>query len=267
VGAAFYQQGELHRLRGAFARAEEAYTEASRLGREPQPGLALLRLTQGQLDAATAAMWRAFDGASDRVARSRLLPVFVEVMCAGGDVRAARAAADELSQLADELATPLTRAWASHAWGAVLLCEGDAAGALAALRQAWHAWQQLEALYEAARTRMLSGLAYRRLGDEEAAAMELDAAQWAFGQLDAAPDLARAQELTRGAAAEPTHGLTPRELEVLRLVSTGKTNRTIAADLFLSERTVARHVSNIFAKLDVSSRAAATAYAYEHDLT
>jgi len=266
VGVAFYQQGELHRLRGAFARAEEAYAQASRWGREPQPGLARLRLAQGQLDAAKAAIRRALHGVSDRVTRSRLLPAFVEVMCAGGDVGAARAAADELSRLADELGAPLLRALATHARGAVLLGEGDAAGALAALRQAWTAWQELEAPYEAARARVLIGLACRQLGDEEAAAMELDAAQWAFGQLGAAPDLARAQGLTRSAVAEPAHGLTARELEVLRLVATGKTNRTIATDLFLSEKTVARHVSNIFAKLGLSSRAAATAYAYEHDL-
>jgi DNA-binding CsgD family transcriptional regulator len=200
------------------------------------------------------------------VTRSRLLPAFVEVMCASGDVDAARAAADELSQLADELGAPLLRALATQARGAVLLGEGDAAGALAALREAWSVWQQLEAPYEAARTRMLIGLACRRLGDDEAVAMELDAAQWAFGQLGAAPDLARAQELTRSAVAAPAHGLTARELEVLRLVATGKTNRTIAADLFVSEKTVARHISNIFFKLGLSSRAAATAYAYEHDL-
>jgi DNA-binding CsgD family transcriptional regulator len=266
VGAALYQQGELHRLQGAFARAEEAYTQASRWGREPQPGLARLRLAQGQVDAAKAAIRRALDGARDRVTRSRLLPAFVEVMCAGDDVGAARAAADELSRLADELGAPLLWALATYARGSVLLGEGDATAALAVLRQAWTAWQELDAPYEAARARILIGLACRRLGDEEAAAMELDAAQWAFGQLGAAPDLARAQELTRSAAAEPAHGLTARELEVLRLVATGKTNRMIATDLFLSERTVARHVSNILGKLGLSSRAAATAYAYEHDL-
>ena len=266
VGAAYYQQGEIHRLRGAFARAEEAYAQASRWGREPQPGLARLRLAQGRVDAAEAAIRRAVDGARDRVSRSRLLPAFVEVMCVGGDVGAARAAADELSQLADELGASLLRAWATQARGAVLLGEGDAAGALGALRQAWTAWQELEVPYEAARARVLIGHAYRQLGDEEAAAMELDAARWAFEQLGAAPDLARVQELISGATAEPAHGLTARELEVLRLVATGKTNRTIAADLFLSEKTVARHVSNIFAKLGLSSRAAATAYAYEHDL-
>jgi DNA-binding CsgD family transcriptional regulator len=266
VGAALYQQGELHRLRGAFVQAEEAYTQASRSGREPQPGLAQLRLAQGQVDAAKTAIRRTVDEAHDRVSRSRLLPAFVEIMCAGGDAGAARAAADELSQLADELGAPLLRGLATHARGAVLLGEGDAAGALAALRQAWTTWRELEIPYEAARARVLIGVACRRLGDEEGAAMELDAAQWAFEQLGAARDLARAQELSRSAAADPAHGLTSRELEVLRLVATGKTNRTIAADLFLSERTVARHVSNILAKLGLSSRAGATAYAYEHDL-
>ncbi len=266
VGAALYQQGELHRLRGAFARAEEAYSQASRWGREPQPGLARLRLAQGRVDAAKAAIRRTVDEARDRVTRSRLLPAFVEVMCAAADVGAARAAADELWQLADELDAPLLRALATHARGDVLLGEGDAAGALAALRRAWTAWQELEVPYEAARARVLIGLACRQLGDEEAAAMELDAARWAFERLGAAADLARARDLTRGAAAEPAHGLTARELEVLRLVATGKANRMIAADLFLSEKTVARHVSNILAKLGLPSRAAATAYAYEHDL-
>jgi DNA-binding CsgD family transcriptional regulator len=266
AGAALYQQGELHRLRGAFARAEEAYGQASRWGREPQPGLARLRLAQGQIDAAQAAIRRAVDAAHDSATRSRLLPMLVEAMCAGGDLHAARAAADELSEIAGDLDAPLLHASAAHARGAVLLLEGAAAGALAELRQAWTAWQELEVPYEAARVRVLIGLACRQLGDEEAAVMELDAAQWAFGQLGAEHDLARVQELSRNAAAQPAHGLTARELEVLRLVATGRTNRTIAAELFLSERTVARHVSNIFAKLGVSSRAAATAYAYEHDL-
>ena len=120
--------------------------------------------------------------------------------------------------------------------------------------------------YEAARVRVLIGLACRQLGDQDSAEMELDAARSVFQELGAVPDLARAQELSWKAAAKPAGGLTARELEVLRLVATGKTNRSIAADLFLSEKTVARHVSNIFSKLGLSSRAAATAYAYEHDL-
>jgi ATP/maltotriose-dependent transcriptional regulator MalT len=266
VGAAFYQQAELHRLRGELAQAEEAYRQASRWGREPQPGLARLRLAQGQVDAAAAAIRRVVDGAEERVARSRLLPAFVEIMFAAGDVDAARAAAGELSGMADDLDAPLLRALATHAQGTVLLLEGDARGALAALRRAWTAWQELAVPYETARVRVLIGLACRQLGDEEAAEMEFDAACWAFEQLGALPDLARAEALSRKAAARPAGGLTARELEVLRLVATGKTNRSIAADLFLSEKTVARHVSNIFGKLGLSSRAAATAYAYEHDL-
>jgi DNA-binding CsgD family transcriptional regulator len=266
TGAALYQQGELHRLRGAFARAEEAYTQASRCGREPQPGLARLRLAQGHVDAAETAIRRAVDGARDLVTRSRLLPAFVEVMCASGHLRAAHPAADELSEMSTHLDAPLLRALATHAQGAVRFHEGDATGGAAALREAWTAWQGLEVPYEAARVRVLIGLACRQLGDEEAALMELDAAQWTFRQLGAAPDLARAQALSRQGGVEPAHGLTARELEVLRFVATGRTNRAIAAELFLSEKTVARHVSNIFTKLGVSSRAAATAYAYEHDL-
>jgi DNA-binding CsgD family transcriptional regulator len=266
AGMAFYQQAELHRLRGEFAEAEEAYRRASQFGREPQPGLALLRLAQGQVDAAAAAIRRVMDEASDRVARSKLLAAHVEIMLAAGDVHAAQAASDELAQLAGDLAAPLLGAVAAHAKGAVLLGEGDARGALPALRHAWTAWQELEAPYEAARVRVLIGLACRQLGDQDGAAMELDAAGWVFRQLEAAPDLARVEALTRKPAARPAGGLTGRELEVLRLVAAGQTNRSIAADLFLSERTVERHVSNILTKLGVSSRAAATAYAYQHQL-
>ena len=266
VGRAFYQEAELHRLCGEFAQAEEGYRQASRWGREPQPGLARLRLIQGQVDAAEAAIRRVVDGTDDRVARSRLLPAHVEIMFAAGDVLAARAAADELSEMAADLDAPLLRALATHAQGAVLLLEGDAQAAHGTLRDAWTAWQKLEVPYEAARVRVLIGLACRQLGDQDTAEMELDAAGWVFQELGAAPDLARAHALSRKWAAKPAGGLTARELEVLRLVATGKTNRSIAADLFLSEKTVARHVSNIFSKLSLSSRAAATAYAYEHHL-
>jgi DNA-binding NarL/FixJ family response regulator len=266
AGAAFYRRGELHRLCGAFAEAEECYRQASRCGREPQPGLALLRLAQGQVDAAQAAIRRVVDEAETFIARSRLLPAHVEIMLAAGDVDAAVAAADELAGMAGELDAPLLRARATHAQGAVLVARGNPRAALAALRRAWSAWQELEAPHEAASTRALIGLACRGLGDEDGAAMELDAARWAFQELGAMRDVARMDALSRPTPAKDTGGLTARELEVLRLVAAGKTNRTIAADLFLSEKTVARHVSNIFVKLGVSSRAAATAHAYEHDL-
>jgi len=265
-GAAWYRRGELHRLYGEFAEAEECYREASRSGREPQPGLALLRLAQGQVDAAQAAIRRVVDEAESFVARSRLLPAHVEVMLAVGDVDAAAAGADELAAMADALDAPLLRARATHAQGAVLVAQGDARAALTALRRAWSTWQELDAPHEAAGTRALIGLACRALGDEDGAAMELDAARWAFQELGAAPDVARVDALARRTGAANAGGLTARELEVLRLVAAGKTNRAIAADLVLSEKTVARHVSNIFGKLGVSSRAAATAHAYEHDL-
>jgi DNA-binding CsgD family transcriptional regulator len=266
AGAAFYQQGELHRLCGEYAGAEEAYREASRRGREPQPGLAQLRLAQGRVDAAAAAIRRVLGEARDRVARCRLLPAYVEIMLAARDVEAASSGAGELSEIADHFDAPLLRALTDHAQGAVLLVQGDERAALAVLRRAWTAWQKLDVPYEAARVRALIGLACRKLDDEDTAQMELDAARWVFQQLGAVPELARVGALTRKRPAEVPGGLTTRELEVIRLVAGGKTNRSIAADLFLSEKTVARHVSNIFAKLALSTRAAATAYAYEHDL-
>jgi DNA-binding CsgD family transcriptional regulator len=266
VGTAFYQQAELHRLCGEFAQAEEAYRQANRWGRNPQPGLAQLRLAQGQVKAAAAAIRRVVDEGQDRVTRSRVLPAHVEIMLAAGDVRAARAAADELSEFAADLDAPLLRAVAAQAQGAVLLVEGDARVACEALRRAWTTWQALEAPYEAARVRVLIGLACRELRDEDTAAMELDAARCVFEQLGAAPDLVQVEALSHKTAARPAGGLTGREVQVLRLVAAGQTNRAIAVDLSISEKTVARHVSNIFTKLDLSSRAAATAYAYQHDL-
>jgi DNA-binding CsgD family transcriptional regulator len=266
-GSAFYQCGELHRLRGEVVQAEEAYRSASRYGRKPQPGLALLRLAQGQIDAAATAIRLAVDETLSGPARSRLLAAYVEIVLAVGDVPAARAAAEELTVLADDLDAPVLRAMAAQARGGVLLVEGDSRAALGALRQAWTIWQDTEAPYEAARVRVVIGLACRALGDCDAAEMELDAARRIFAQLGAAPDLARVDAFGReGPPARFAHPLSARELEVLRLVAAGKSNRAIAAELFISERTVERHVSNIFSKLNLSSRAAATAYAYENQL-
>ena len=266
VGMVLYQQGELHRLRGDFAEAEEAYRQANQWGHSPQPGLAELRLAQGDVAAAAAAIRRVVDETQDRVARSRVPAASVEIGLAVDDVGAARAAADELSHIAADLDAPLLQAAAARATGAVLLAEGDARAACYTLRRAWTAWRELDAPYEAARVRVLVGLGCRALGDEDTAGMELDAARVVFEQLGAAPDLARVDSLVRRAPSGEPHGLTPRELQVLRLVTAGWTNKAIAAELVLSERTVDRHVSNIFTKLGVSSRAAATAYAYEHRL-
>jgi ATP/maltotriose-dependent transcriptional regulator MalT len=265
VGAACYQQGELYRLRGEFAKAEEAYREANRWGKEPEPGLALLRLAQGRVEAAAAASRRALVEAQDGLIRARLLAAHVEIMLASGDIPAARASSAEVSAIAAAFAAPLLIAAADQAQGAVLLAEDDAAAALPALRRAWIALQGLEAPYEAARTRVLIGLACRALGDEDSASLELDAAGQEFRRLGAAPDLARVEALSRGTAAAGGR-LTAREVEVLRLVADGMTNREIAMTLVLSDHTVRRHLQNIFAKLGVPSRAAATAFALQHGL-
>jgi ATP/maltotriose-dependent transcriptional regulator MalT len=262
AGLACYRQGELLRLRGDFDVAEEAYRKASSFGREPQPGLAQLRLAQGRGDAAVSTIRSAEAAATTPLDRAALLPALVEIELEAGEVDAARRAADELGKLAADFESAMLAAIAAHARGAVSLAEGEPREALACLRRAFETWHALDAPYEIARTRVLVGDACRRLGDEESATLEHDAARSIFGRLGAKPDLARLSA-TSGAA---DHGLSPRELEVIRLVAAGSTNREIAAALVISEHTVARHLQNIYAKLGVSSRAAATAYAFEHDL-
>jgi DNA-binding CsgD family transcriptional regulator len=192
-----------------------------------------------------------------------VLAAAVEIMLVCGDVGAARRAADELDAIGQTLATPFMRATSAKARGAVLLAEGDATAALSKCREALTLWRELNVPYEMARTRVLIAQACRALHDSDSAGMELDAACRLFQQLGAKPDLASLQPSSE---TRSTAGLTRRELEVLRLVATGRTNRAIAAKLRLSEKTVARHIANIFNKLDVSSRAAATAYAFEHRL-
>jgi DNA-binding CsgD family transcriptional regulator len=264
AGVALYRQGELHRLRGQVQDAEGAYREASRRGCEPQPGLALLRLAQGKTDAAVAAIRRMAGETSEPVLRAGLLPAYVEIMIAAGDTEEARAAALELADIAGGYEAGMLDALVGQATGAVALAEGDAREALTLLRRSWQLWQELDAPYEGARVRVLVGLACRALGDDDAAALEFEAARAAFAELGAAPALAQLDGLTGSRPAD--HGLTARELQVLRLVAGGETNKAIAAQLVLSERTIDRHVSNILTKLRLSSRAAATAYAYEHDL-
>jgi DNA-binding CsgD family transcriptional regulator len=265
AGQALYQQAELHRLQGDFAAAEAAYRGANQYGHEPQPGLSLLRLGQGDDDAAATTIRRALGETADRLQRTRLLPAHAEIALAVGDLAEARRAADELSAIAGDYESVMLRAIAAQVQGMVALAEENAQHALVSLRAARASWQELDAPYENARTRVLIGLACRALGDGDTAALELEAATSAFEQLGALPDLARVEAFTRPELHE-THGLTPRELEVLRLVAAGKTNRDIAKELVVSEHTIARHVQNIFTKLRVSSRTAATAFAFEHDL-
>ena len=266
IGMAFYQRAELYRLRGEFVEAEWAYGQASQHGHSPHPGLALLRLAQGRLDDAEGAIRRLIDEAPGRGQRAKVLGACVEIALVAGDVAAARTAAEELTAIATELEAPLLHAMSSYAQGAVLLAEDDARGAVAALHRARAGWEELRAPYEAARVRVLLGRACRRLGDADTARMELDAARVVFEEVGAHPELARLDQLMPQKQACHTGELTAREVQVIRLVATGQTNRQIAAALVISEKTVARHVSNIFTKLGVSNRAAATAYAYEHAL-
>jgi DNA-binding CsgD family transcriptional regulator/tetratricopeptide (TPR) repeat protein len=266
VAAALYQEAEVHRLRGEFAAAEEAYRGASQLGLEPQPGLALLRLAQGRSDAAATAIRRIASTTVDPLKRMSLLPAFVEIMLAAGEVADARKACRELEEVARRFDTGVPRAIAAYACGAVALAEGDAKAALESLRRAVEVWQRIDAPYAAARVRVLIGLACRAVGDEDSANLEIDAAKSVFERLGATPDLSRIESLMKGSPSGRAHGLTPRELQVLRLVSAGKTNKAIASQLSLSGKTIDRHVSNIFNKLDVSTRSAATAFAYEHKL-
>jgi DNA-binding CsgD family transcriptional regulator len=264
--AAFYRRAELHRLRGELAAADEAYLTASRLGREPQPGLALLRLAQGRNEAASAAIRRVVSATTDPLQRARLLPAHVEIMLAVGDLDEARSACRALEESAATFDTEVLRALAAQARGALAVAERDAQAAVDALRRAFELWQRVEAPYEAARVRVLMGLACRSLGDDEAGDLELGAARAVFERLGAAPDLARLDSIRERSASARRPPLTPRELQVLRRVAAGKTNKVIAAELFLSERTIDRHVSNIFRKLNVHSRAAATAHAYDRKL-
>ena len=262
AGEAEYLQGELHRMQGRLDAAEEAYRRASHHGREPQPGLALLRAAQGQAGTALAAIRRALGETTEPSARARLLPALVEIALDAGDAGQARGACAELEELAAAFESAQLAAVSARARGALELQAGDPGAALPSLRRAAEGWQELGAPYELARTRALVAVACSALGDADASRMEQDAARETLAALGAAPDLARLD----AAPARDRHGLSARELEVLRLVASGAGNKAIAAELVLSDRTVDRHVSNIFTKLRVTSRAAATAYAYEHGL-
>jgi DNA-binding NarL/FixJ family response regulator len=225
-----------------------------------------MRLAQGKVDAAEAAIRRLEAEVMEPSKRAGLLPAYIEIMLAVDDQDAAREACAELESLAQRQESAALAAMAAQARGATELAAADPRAALGALRRACEGWQQLEAPYESARVRELLGLACRELGDNEAAGMELEAARAGFARLGAATDLARVGTLAEIASAVTPHGLTRRELEVLRRISAGRSNKAIAAELVLSVRTVDRHVSNIYAKLGVSSRAAATSFAHEHQL-
>jgi ATP/maltotriose-dependent transcriptional regulator MalT len=200
------------------------------------------------------------------VRRAGLLPAYFEIMLACGNLEEARHARDELRELARAFDTDGLRAVVAQAEGAMAIAEGEAHAALEALRRAFHHWERLDAPYESARVRVLLARACRALGDDEAAGLELEAAGIAFEQLGAPPDLVRLDGPNAAPRPVSKSPLTSRELHVLRLIARGRTNREIAEELSLSERTIDRHVSNILTKLDVRSRTAATTYAYDHGL-
>lgn len=264
--AAFYQQAEVRRLRGDTAAAEEAYRSVSRLGAEPQPGLGLLRLAQGQAEFAASGVGRALSVTTQPLHRAPLLTAQVEIMLARGENEHARQSATELDEIADRYVCTVLQAMAAQARGALDLADNRPEDSLRSLRRAGTLWRQVEAPYETARVRVLAGSGCRMLGDTDGACWEWEAARTAFTELGAAPDLAHLDTLVRGEPAAAGCGLSPRELEVLRLLATGYTNKAIAGELVLSTKTVDRHVSNIFTKCGVSSRSAATAYAYQQGL-
>jgi DNA-binding NarL/FixJ family response regulator len=255
AGCAAYVRGNLDRLQGRFADAGECFAEANRLGYDPQPGLALLRLQQGSVQAAAAMIRRCLYESQDDAKRVEILFAATEILVSSGDLDAAATAADGLTELAGRCRTTIVRALEEQAHAMVHAAEGRPDAALAPARAALRRWVELRAPYQEARTRLLIADACRALGDHESANRETATARATLESL--------------GAVMEPGEqegSLSQREIEVLRLVATGATNRAIAAQLVLSERTVDRHVSNIFTKLGVSSRSAATAYGFEHNL-
>lgn len=254
----------MHRLRGELRPAETAYVEAQQRGRDPQPGLARLRLAEGQNDAAARGIAGAVRVAADQLARAKLRAAQVEIALAAGDVSTAREAAHELDQVADVFGSSGLRAEAAEARGRVALAGSDPAVALLELRSATEQWGELGAPYRAARVRVLLAQVHQSSGDHELATFELDAATSTLEELGARVDLQIAQGLR--SEPRPPGGLTPRETEVLKAIAGGRSNREAATYLFLSEKTVARHLHNIYTKLGVSSRTAAAAFAFKHQL-
>ena len=264
-GHAYYQLGEVRRLRGEWDAAEEAYRRTAEHGCPTQPGLALLRLAQGDLDAASAGVRRALTEVTAKPDRLDLLKAAVAIYLEEGQIEAAGDAVTEFEEITAELTMPVIEAERSTIRGALALAEGDPGGALRLLRQAVGTWQEQDAPHEVAKLNVLIGQACRALADHDGARLEFSAARVTFERLGAHPELAQLDRIIAAMdAGSETHGLTPREIEILRLIARGKANRAIASELHLSERTVHRHVSNILTKLDVDSRTAAVAYGIKH---
>ncbi|HYF11231.1 MAG TPA: LuxR C-terminal-related transcriptional regulator, partial [Actinomycetota bacterium] len=267
VAASAYQQvGEIRRALGDLAGAEAAFERAQELGADPQPGLGLLRLAQRKIEAAMSALRLASSREQRPFRRARLLAAQVEAALTAGELDDARVAATELDAVATSIGMPAFDAIAATVGGAMALADGDIARSIESLLRATATWHELRLPYETARARALLGRALIAAGDDDGARIELRAALGTFERLGAMLDVEATVSLLEGSSALPG-GLTAREVEVLRLVAEGKTNRDIAVELVISEHTVGRHLQNMYAKLGISTRAAATAYAFEHDLT
>jgi DNA-binding NarL/FixJ family response regulator len=266
AGEAYYLLAEIFRLRGDFQQAEKLYVDANNWGRKPQPGLAMLRLAQNEKDLAVKSIQNALDETKTLLQRIKILPAYIEIMLANDRMTQARSAADELETATKKYDAIFLQAIAAYCQGAVLLKEDDVTAGIKALRKSLNFCSELNAPYEAATVRVLLGIAYKNQGDHDTARIEFSAAQWIFKELEAMPDLERIETLLGGKNKTDLHGLTLREVQVLQLASAGEPNKAIADKLFISERTVERHLSNIFNKLQVNSRTEAAAFAYKHQI-
>ncbi len=266
AGEAYYRQAELHRLVGNYRKSEECYREAAKRGRNPQPGLALQRLAQGQKETAEISITNTLLETKDQKRRAELLPAVVSILTAVNQPGEALEAAKELCGIARDFNVPYLLAMCAYCQGTVLHAKGNAQPALEQLQKALKFWNSLNLPYESACTRELRGLVYMKLNDKDNSEAELIAAKWVYEQLGAIPDLERIDRMLNSDRNPETHGLSLRELQVLRLVASGKTNKSIAGELFISERTVDRHVSNIFNKLGISSRVEATSFALRNQM-
>jgi DNA-binding NarL/FixJ family response regulator len=253
---AWYVVAEARRLRGD-PRAIDAYDQAHARGRDPQPGRALLRLQEGDSAGAVASVRAAVAAAgSDPLRRAPICAAAVEIAVAAGHLDYAAVAASELVATAATYSTSGLEAMAAAARGAVLLAEDRVEEALPVLRDACRRWHELGAAYDAASVRVRLAETYRALGDDASAAAEVAQAETTFERLGAYRPV-----------PESPGGLTRREREVLVLVADGRANREIGEQLFISDRTVARHLTNIFHKIGATSRTQAARYAIDHGLT
>jgi DNA-binding NarL/FixJ family response regulator len=257
AAAGFYELGEIRRLRGDLDGALAAFSQARTLGVDPQPGEALTRCTQGD----SAAAWTALQASlawQDRVGRMRLLLAAVEVALIRDCAEEAEALCRELETGAEAFGTPGFKAWAAHARGAVLIHRAEYGQALDALQAALREYRTQQCRYETGKVYECMATAHKALGDNDIAAADRATAQSIYRQLGV-------EGLPTSAESDPG-GLTKREIEILIRIASGATNRQVADLIFISEKTVGRHLANIYAKLGVSSRTAAVTWAYDNNV-